>query len=1386
MSADEDGAKPLSATEEANSETAVAEVGGNQYSTLEDAFAALNKKDRALTLLDENAWSADTPVYYKAGTTAGYAANLAGALTNAYKANAGNITIVCRPGSNLGKLTHGHVADSITIYGNNAYLSDGECDLEVDTFQYDRATGTNTGSNTITELADKSVSVNAYDVGNLGVWGQRNTNAKVNVSLTNCDGKAIAGAKNNQRVYISGTSGVNNITLNDCDFITAETAVYSNADGTVAVTDCTFTDGAAPFNFNHKASGAQKIAAKNCTFANCGDEGNWANFAAPARFVNSGSGMQDVVIDSCTFSGTKGANGDILLGDGRVGQSSSSDATTLTVVRTQADIQAQKPGYYGKDGAVADSTLKGDVAATAERGVGGATIDSIIAKAEGVAETDGASYSSLQAAIDAAKSGATVKLLVDTRENVTVSKNAIELDLNGFTLNGGTEKAKPALKVENKKVTVRDSSEAQTGTIKREDASENSGVSSHYVIDIQGKNGFLVFENGNVKNDSGVVGVSGKGASLIRLGDDAANAYPTLTINGGTFTQNNFVAVKVDRGTLHFAGGTINCENSFAVENWNNAYIKGGTINGTVSSWVYGSGAAFSKLDISAGTINGDVYSVNYKNAADRQARVYVKGGVVTGALGTYIYDDGLSPVDEAAKATIEVTGGTFANNPAKYVVEDSAVTQNENGTFGVEKAYLAEVDGTKYYTMDEAFHAAVAEGGVDKTLTLLRDYNTSKAQNSGSRSFTIDLNGHTWAANLADANSAAFEINFSDVRLTVKNGTVVSSQLAGLIPSAMSGSISYDNAGLVFDHVAMTANGHSGIETNGGNTGDVIALTNSTLNVPNGYGVYFPSSGTLAIDGSAIVSKTMGVQVCSGSLSIANSSIAVTGDAVAKTENDGAIEDGAAISVVNRPGYKGLGAVSIESGTYAAKSGNALKAYGWDNGTKSEVAFDNSKGVVSVSGGTFSNDVKDYVADGYTSVKLSDGNYSVAKKTSDSASTSKGDNTGSVTAIGDATVDSNGKVADSAAAAADVVKSLDASSDETKVGDVTVDSSSDEAKSDLNAVKAAAANSGNTVDVTLVVKADSNVAVDKQIEEAVAESSELIPFDLSVDMVTEVKGENGEKVATASVPVKQMAEPIKVTVKVDPSKLDGKTVMIARNHDGVVDTFPPESVDTKTGAITFAADKFSPYTVVLQNAAFDLSKYPVVNGVRQAPGSEVNCPDGYAFAGWYMDADFVTPCDADYAGEAYPKFDEISSMVEYLGGALRMDVSDPSSSTYLRFGYKIGAPANAHLVKNGWTYYTKEDNKHELDAYNNSLNTVDGTAISNLVLNEVPVRGYKVPVYSELYISYKTYDATVVTVKDVVRKESVLGVANKILVHPLASDSDVKYAQKIVDAVSN
>lgn len=345
----------------------VATVGTSGYPSLAEAFAALSAENHTLALLKDAAWDAATPVYWAAGTQSGYVETLTEALTAAYKANAGAITIVCRPGADVGTMTHGHVADDLTIYGNDAFISGGECDLEVDQYKYSRATGAQAADGAYLE---KDITITAYELDNLGVWGDRHTAHMVTVNLTDCDGKAPEG--NVQRVYISGTTGVNNITLTGCDFLTKATAVYSNANGAIKAVNCSFTDGQVPFNINHKANGKQTVAVENCTFTNCGDAaGDWKQFAAPLRLVNSGTGTQSAEVTGCAFAGTVGANGDILLGDGRTGQASND--VELKVVKTAANIQAQKPGYYG--GETVDETKKATATSPAE-----GTLETSVAK----------------------------------------------------------------------------------------------------------------------------------------------------------------------------------------------------------------------------------------------------------------------------------------------------------------------------------------------------------------------------------------------------------------------------------------------------------------------------------------------------------------------------------------------------------------------------------------------------------------------------------------------------------------------------------------------------------------------------------------------------------------------------------------------------------------------------------------------------------------------------------------------------------------------------------------------------------------------------------------------------------------------------------------------
>lgn len=440
---------------------AVAEVGGKEFTSLAEAFEALNETDHTLTLIDNSAWDEAKPVYWKAGDQSGCVATLTEALTAAYMENEDEIIIVCRPRADVGTMSHGHVADNLTIYGNNAYLSGGECDLEVDTFKYSRNTGAQAKDGA---YLDKDITITAYELDNLGVWGQRNTSNTVSIVLTDCDGKAIEGKANVQRVYISGTTGVNNITLTGCDFLTKATSVYSNADGEVEIDNCSFTGSQVPVNFNHKANGAQTVTVKNSEFKTCGDNGDWKQFAAPIRFVNSGSGTSTTTVDNCTFNNTVGTNGDILIGDGRTNETSND--VTLTVKNTAANVQAQKPGYYNGESTDVTKMMAKQVAENERLET---SVNELLPNAAKIGNTE---YATLKEALkslsNTPEENVTIELLADQNvasftvdlsnsaiKTLTIQGNGKKLDslVNGVDIDGKDGKdGKPRCPVINAKL----------------------------------------------------------------------------------------------------------------------------------------------------------------------------------------------------------------------------------------------------------------------------------------------------------------------------------------------------------------------------------------------------------------------------------------------------------------------------------------------------------------------------------------------------------------------------------------------------------------------------------------------------------------------------------------------------------------------------------------------------------------------------------------------------------------------------------------------------------------------------------------------------------------------------------------------------------------------
>ena len=284
--------------------------------------------------------------------------------------------------------------------------------------------------------------------------------------------------------------------------------------------------------------------------------------------------------------------------------------------------------------------------------------------------------------------------------------------------------------------------------------------------------------------------------------------------------------------------------------------------------------------------------------------------------------------------------------NEAQLLYSDDAVAAIGNGGFKT-----TTTDGEYIYGSLSSAIAASVDGSVE----LVNDYTgTDDIRIGDNKTAILDLQGHTFECTNSNSALSVVYIISTNSNLTIKNGSLIS--LSNGV------SILQNNSSVTLDNVKVTANGTFGAVTNGTQVGNNLTLkNNSFISAPNGIGVYWPSgNGVLTIDNSQITGHT-GVQVCGGSLDIkgANTSITATGTPQEKTENDGPIMDGAAVSIIERDGYKDLGKITVQDGSFSsADSSEAVKAYSFNNIDREEGKFDNSASIVTISGGNYSSSV--------------------------------------------------------------------------------------------------------------------------------------------------------------------------------------------------------------------------------------------------------------------------------------------------------------------------------------------------------------------------------------------------------------------------------------------
>ena len=402
--------------------------------------------------------------------------------------------------------------------------------------------------------------------------------------------------------------------------------------------------------------------------------------------------------------------------------------------------------------------------------------------------------------------------------------------------------------------------------------------------------------------------------------------------------------------------------------------------------------------------------------------------------------------LDVAKDATLTVPAGitlTVAANAKRFGVRTGAAVENrgtilvcgtsytsgyvllqdggtlDTDTLTVPDGYILDVNGTNYFAGEPVFEITYADGTTKKTgsqptqtvlagaekLTLLKDLSgfaySFTSVDGLAENFVFDLGGHT----LSGGNYAHTQVLTVGVPMTIQNGTIeytsydtkygavktladvtFGSDLVvrggkgyGVWTEGYGHTLTVNGTVQTEGGCAITGNGASV----GGNVDECNIVVNdgAKIEAPNGIGIYHPQRGTVTVKGGEITGST-GVQLCAGKLSMSGGSITSTGDDFNASGSQNAMDDGAAISLVNRGYPGGAPSAEISGGTAAATGSNALavKAYDYSNDSVKEwtKAGDN----IQISGGTFSSPVKEeYCAEGYEPKDNTDGTYTVARK---------------------------------------------------------------------------------------------------------------------------------------------------------------------------------------------------------------------------------------------------------------------------------------------------------------------------------------------------------------------------------------------------------------------
>lgn len=336
----------------------------------------------------------------------------------------------------------------------------------------------------------------------------------------------------------------------------------------------------------------------------------------------------------------------------------------------------------------------------------------------GVAMIGDATYETLADAVAKADNGATIKLLKDTAEDITIlAGKTITIDLNGKKI---TNKSADTITVEkgaaltiNGTGTVDNVTHGKAAIVNGGTVVLNGGLYTRSKEDMEnnkdtgGKNSYytILNDNGGVMTINAGVEVKNIGhfSSMIRNGGTTAS---TLTINGGTFSGGINTVKNDGAGTLTINGGDFSNTTQFVVMNWHKATINGGSFKAQP--------AAEAVLFTSA-----------YGKDAEMLGELTINNGNFECANKTQSLIQDYYDTDNTGTATI--TGGTFNTNPKDYVpAADYTVAKAASGLYTV-SAKDKNKDGTGENTSAVKLEVPTTSDTVIDTTVNKNDIETNK-----------------------------------------------------------------------------------------------------------------------------------------------------------------------------------------------------------------------------------------------------------------------------------------------------------------------------------------------------------------------------------------------------------------------------------------------------------------------------------------------------------------------------------------------------------------------------------------------------------------------------------------------------------------------------------